>query len=309
MIDNLIAWIQGALGIGRDAATKILTSGIAIAALYILHSLIVRLVVPRIEDIYTRYRIRKISGYIVFVLGVLIMGRVWFKGFQSVATFLGLLSAGIAIALKDALSNLAGWLFIVWRRPFEVGDRVEIGSHAGDVIDIRIFQFTLMEIGNWVRADQSTGRVIHIPNGKVFVDTLANYSKGFKYIWNEIPVLITFESNWQKAQEILLEIATRHAASLSDSAARRLRDAARKFMIFYSKLTPTVYLKVEDCGVLLTVRYLCEPRQRRGTEQAIWEDILRAFSEREDIDFAYPTTRYFDNRTEGKRGTRPLLGE
>ncbi len=309
MIDNLIAWIQGALGIGRDAATKMLTSGIAIVALYILRSLIVRLVVPRIEDIYTRYRIRKISGYIVFVLGVLIMGRVWFKGFQSVATFLGLLSAGIAIALKDPLSNLAGWLFIVWRRPFEVGDRVEIGSHAGDVIDIRIFQFTLMEIGNWVRADQSTGRVIHIPNGKVFVDTLANYSKGFKYIWNEIPVLITFESNWQKAQEILLEIAMRHAASLSDSAARRLRDAARKFMIFYSKLTPTVYLKVEDCGVLLTVRYLCEPRQRRGTEQAIWEDILRAFSEREDIDFAYPTTRYFDNRTEGKRATRPLLGE
>lgn len=309
MIDNLIAWIQGALGIGRDTATKILTSGIAIVALYILHSLIVRLVVPRIEDIYTRYRIRKISGYIVFVLGVLIMGRVWFKGFQSVATFLGLLSAGIAIALKDPLSNLAGWLFIIWRRPFEVGDRVEIGSRAGDVIDIRIFQFTLMEIGNWVRADQSTGRVIHIPNGKVFVDTLANYSKGFKYIWNEIPVLITFESNWQKAQEILLEIATRHAASLSDSAARRLRDAARKFMIFYSKLTPTVYLKVEDCGVLLTVRYLCEPRQRRGTEQAIWQDILRALSECEDIDFAYPTTRYFDNRTEGKRGTRPLLGE
>lgn len=308
-MDSVISWIQGALGMSHDTATKILTSAIAIVALYILHSIIVRLVVPRIEDIYTRYRIRKVAGYIIFVLGALILARVWFKGFQSVATFLGLVSAGIAIALRDPLANLAGWLFIVWRRPFEVGDRLQIGSHAGDVIDIRVFQFTLMEIGNWVGADQSTGRVIHIPNGKVFTEALANYSKGFKYIWNEIPVLITFESNWQKAQQILLEIGTRHAASLSESARRRLREAARKFMIFYSKLTPTVYLRVEDCGVLLTIRYLCEPRQRRGTEQAIWEDILRAFSEHQDIDFAYPTTRYFDNPTEGKRGTRPPAGE
>ena len=67
----------------------------------------------------------------------------------------------------------------------------------------RIFMFTLMEIGNWVDADQSTGRVIHIPNGKVFKEVLANYSKGFQYIWNEIPVLVTFESNWKKAKEIL----------------------------------------------------------------------------------------------------------
>jgi hypothetical protein len=75
-------------------------------------------------------------------------------------------------------------------------------------------------------------------------------------------------------------------------------------MIFYRKLTPTVYLTVDDCGVLLTVRYLCEPRNRRGTEQAIWEDILQAFEKREDIDFAYPTTRFFENPAEGKPGLR-----
>jgi small-conductance mechanosensitive channel len=301
-MEHFSLWLQQTLDLSPETAGKIIISVIAVLVLYIIHHIVIRTIIPRIEDIYSRYRFRKVSGYVIFFIGVLILGRVWFTGFQSIATFLGLVSAGVAIALKDPLSNLAGWLFIVWRRPLEVGDRIQIGSNAGDVIDIRVFQFTLMEIGNWVAADQSTGRVIHIPNGKVFTEALANYSKGFKYIWNEIPVLVTFESNWQRAQEILLEIGSRHAASMSEVAERRLREAARKFMIFYKKLTPTVYLTVEDCGVLLTVRYLCEPRDRRGTEQAIWEAILRAFAECDDIDFAYPTTRFFDNRTEAKSG-------
>ena len=150
------------------------------------------------------------------------------------------------------MANLVGWAFILWRRPFEVGDRIQIGDTAGDVIDLRIFQFTLLEIGNWVDADQSTGRVIHVNNGQVFTLSVANFSKGFEYIWNEVPVLVTFESNWEKAKGILGAIAAKHGEDLSTAAEEKLRQAARKFMIFYSKLTPTVYTSVRDCGVLLT---------------------------------------------------------
>jgi small-conductance mechanosensitive channel len=192
----------------------------------------------------------------------------------------------------------------MWRRPFEVGDRIQIGNLAGDVIDLRIFQFTLMEIGGWVDADQSTGRVVHIPNGKVFTEAQANYHKGFQYIWNEIPVLITFESNWIKAKEILYQIGNKHAEHLSESAEQRIKEASRKFMIFYTKLTPTVYTTVKDSGVRLTIRYICEPRRRRDSEQAIWEDILKEFAKYSDIDFAYPTQRFFNNVLEGKSETK-----
>ena len=71
-------------------------------------------------------------------------------------------------------------------------------------------------------------------------------------------------------------------------------------MIFYTKLTPTVYTSVRESGVLLTIRYLSEPRRRRATEEVIWEEILQAFAECDDIDFAYPTTRLFNNAKEGK---------
>jgi small-conductance mechanosensitive channel len=300
-------WIQQTLGFSPEFQSKVFMSVAAVVLLWIVHGIVVRLVVPRVEDVYVRYRTRKTTGYIIFIVGIIIIGRIWIEGFEALATYFGLLSAGLAIALRDPLVNLVGWLFIMWRKPFEVGDRVEIGNRAGDVIDIRVFQFTLMEIGNWVDADQSTGRVIHIPNGKVFTETLANYSKGFHYIWNEIPVLITFESNWQKAKEILDEIAAKHAEAVSQPAAEKVRQAARKYMIFYRKLTPTVYTTVKDSGILLTVRYLCEPRRRRGSQESIWEGVLLRFAERDDIDFAYPTRRYFDNVAEGKPGTKPQM--
>jgi small-conductance mechanosensitive channel len=224
---------------------------------------------------------------------------------QSLATYLGLLSAGLAVALKDPIVDLIAWVFIVWRRTFEVGDRIQIGNYAGDVVDIRLFQFSLMEIGNWVDADQSTGRILHLPNEMVFTSVLANYTKGSQYIWNEIPVLVTFESNWEKAKSILREIARDHADEMSASAEVSFREAARKYLIQYDTLTSTVYTSVKDSGIMLTIRYLCEPRQRRDSAQSIWESILHAFEKHSDIDLAYPTQRFYNNVVEGKPGNKP----
>ena len=289
---------------GQFLESKVFYTILAIVIFWLVHRLVLTISM-RDREVQVQYRIRKTVAYVIYPLAFLVIGRIWFAGFQAVSTYLGLLSAGLAIAMQTPLVNLAGWAFILWRQPFKVGDRIQVGDNRGDVIDQRIFMFSLMEIGNWVDADQSTGRVIHIPNGKIFTDVLANYSQGFHYIWNEIPVLVTFESDWRKAKHLLDEISQRHGTALSDSAARRLREAAKKFMIFYSKLTPVVYTTVKDSGVMLTIRYLCDPRKRRGSEQEIWEDILDAFAAHSDIDFAYPTQRYYRNDSEGKPGTRP----
>lgn len=306
---NLMEWIQKALGLSPEVQIKIFASLVIGLILWILYSLIIKIVWRRTENVRIRYSWRKTSGYVVIILGVFLIGRLWFKGFQSIATYLGLLSAGLAIALKDLVSNFAGWLFIISRRPFSVGDRIQIGNYAGDVIDTRVFQFTLLEIGNWVNADQSTGRIIHIPNGMVLSEVMANYSKGFQYIWNEIPVLITFESNWKKAKKILQKIADKDAEPLSKAAEKRVKEASKKFMILYSRLTPIVYTGVKDSGVLLTIRYLCEPQRRRDSEQAIWEDILKEFAQEKDIDFAYPTQRFYDHRLESERGAKDISEE
>ncbi|MBN1902288.1 mechanosensitive ion channel family protein [Candidatus Sumerlaeota bacterium] len=270
----------------------------------LLRRILLGIISDRITDIKKHYYWSRTIGYGTTILGIIIIGSVWIKGIQSIATFFGLVSAGLAIALHDPIANFAGWLFIIWRQPFHVGDRIQIGEFQGDVIDIRVFQFTVLEIGNWVDSDQSTGRIIDIPNGKVLREGLANYTKGFEYIWHEIPVLVTFESDWKKAKEILTKIVNEKVEHLTPDATKQLQSAARKYLILFHHLTPIVYTTVKSSGVLLTIRFMTKPRQRRGTDEMIWEAILDAFQKEPDIDLAYPTTRFYDNRKEGKPFTK-----
>lgn len=254
-----------------------------------------KFLISKFEDLALRYKWRKITTYLSFLIGGIMIPFLWLKNFQ-LGTFLGLFTAGVAIALRDLLSNFIGWIFIVWKRPFSIGDRIEIGGTAGDVVDVRIFQFSITEIGNWVEAEQSTGRIVHIPNKKVFNTDLANYTADFPYIWNEIPVLITFESDWQKAKNMFTQIVEGLVGEQIKTARRVINRSSRKYMIYYGTLTPIVYTRLKESGVLLTIRYLCDPRQRRGTEEEIWEAILKEVESESSIEFAYPTQRlYFKN--------------
>lgn len=304
-MDYISEWFTHNFGIAVDTQGKILSTLIAVILLMAIRKIILNIAFKRIEDVKIRYKWRKTSTYLLSFIGFLILVKIWFQGFGSLATFFGLLSAGIAIALKDPIVNLVAWAFILIRKPFETGDRIQIGDVSGDVIDIRIFQFTIMEIGNWVDADQSTGRIIHVPNGKIFTDFQANYSTGFNYIWNEIGVLLTFESDWEKAKKILTDIVNKHAENLTDDVQKKIKETSRRFMIFYSVLTPIVYTSVKDSGVMLTMRYLCDVRKRRTSAATIWEEVLIEFAKHDNIDFAYPTTRFYNNLSEGKSGTKP----
>lgn len=299
-------FIQNYLGLSPEVQLKILDTLIFVAILYTVVKLLAKFFIEKIDDISTRYQWLKIARYISFFIAVIVLSKIWFGAFDSFGTYLGLLSAGLAIAFKDLLVNLVGWLFILIRKPLRLGDRIQVGDVTGDVIDIRIFQFSVMEIGNWVDADQSTGRIIHIPNGFVFNKFQANYTEGFEYIWHEIPVLLTFESDWKKAKKIMEDILNKSTFHFSEEAERQIKKTAKKFLIFYNKLSPIVYTTVKDSGVLLTMRFLCKVRNRRGAEMEVWESILNEFEKHDDIDFAYPTQRFYNNLAEGKPGTKPL---
>ncbi|MDZ7797726.1 MAG: mechanosensitive ion channel [Candidatus Marinimicrobia bacterium] len=281
------------LKISPQAIEKLILSFSILLIFTIIRYLGNYVIKKRISDDMKAYLWRRAVLYIYTVLLIIVIGSIWIKGFRSLTTILGLASAGIAIAMHDTIANLTGWLFIVSRKPFKVGDRIEVQNIIGDVIDIRILQFSIVECGNWVDADQSTGRIIHIPNSKALRDPLANYQIGFEYTWNEIPVLITFESDWKKAKEILEKIANENVMHLSEGAQKQIRRAAQKYFIQYNKLTPIVYTTVKDSGVMLTIRFLVNPRQRRFSEHHIWEAILDAFNKEKNIDLAYPTRRYY----------------
>ena len=270
---------------------KAVQSVIVVVVVVLVRWLVLRIIHRRIEDPEVWYRARKIATYTATLIIIFSLLRIWLIEFENLATFLGLLSAGVAIALSDVLKNLAGWVYILARRPFRVGDRIEVGEVAGDVIDVRVFRFSILEIGNWVHADQSTGRIIHIPNGLVFTSPVANFTEGFSFIWHEIPFLITFESDWKRAEALFATILTEVAPGISGKAAERIKATAREYRIKYTHLTPMVYVTVEDSGVLLTGRVLVSARQRRGVDQDIWKKLLEVIATEPSIELAYPTIR------------------
>ncbi|MEM7184412.1 MAG: mechanosensitive ion channel domain-containing protein [Spirochaetota bacterium] len=303
-MDALFVWIEKITGLHVDHQEKVGTTIVVILVILFFRVIVNRLLWRGIENIQVRYHWQKTMAYAIYIIGVFVLGRVWFDGFNSIATVLGLVSAGIAFALQDIIKSMAGWVFLLWRRPFLVGDRIQVGSIRGDVIDIRLFKFSLLEIGNWVEADQSTGRVLHLPNTLILTETIANYTSGFEYLWNEIGILLTFESDWRKAKELVLKIGQKHSTDLLQEAQEKLKEASKKYMIFYANLTPIVYTSVKESGVSLSLRYLTEPRKRRIFEEKIWEDILDSFAKEDAIDFAYPTQRIYFNDREGKAGLR-----
>ena len=297
-MNNFEQVIENYTGLPPIMQAKIFLTLGAFLFLYILRFIALLFIYKSSISLKAKYKWKKATIYLSSIFFFIVAGRIWLEGISNLMTYMGLLSAGLAVALKQPIENIVGWWFILWKKPFEVGDRVQIGEKIGDVIDQQLLMFSLMEIGNWVDAEQSTGRIIHIPNGEVFKTTIANYHHGFPYIWNEIPVMITFESDWRLAQNVLEPLIAKHSKSVVKKANLAMKQAAEKYLIFYQKLTPIVYTTVKDSGVLLTIRYLCEPRRRRETESYIWRHIISEFEKYDSIDLAYQTIRYYDKLNE-----------
>lgn len=285
-IDTFTDLFQQAIGVSLEVQAKILSSLFTLVVILVIYQVLLRAFVRRIDDLPSRYRWQKLLSYTFFVIGALIIGSLWIEGFQSLSTYLGLLSAGLAIALRDVITDVIGWFYLLWRKPFGMGDRIQVGDHTGDLIDQGVFQFTLVEVGNWIAADQSTGRMLYIPNSMVFRSVVANYTRGVPFIWNEIPVLLTFDSNWERAKELLNEIGQGYVTEILDTAAEeRVRKASDRYLIQTGKMTPMVYTSVRENGILLTLRYLCEPRKRRDSTHFIWERVLHTFKDHPNIRF------------------------
>jgi len=277
----------------------IFKSLLIVLALIIIRFIIIRIADRRFKDEQGFYRFQKTTQYIFWLFLIILVGRIWFQGIQSLATFFGLVSAGIAIALKDPLVNLAGWIFIFWEKPFEVGERIEIGKVKGDVIDVGAFQFSLLEIGGGESAEVNTGRIINVPNALVFTESLANYEKSFPFIWDSISTQVIFEADWQAAKEIFVKLGEKYSKKYSNEEINHFKRASKHLFISFKDFSPVVNTTVRDCGVEITLRYMVEPRLKRKVRTALWEEILKEFAGNSKIDFAYPTRRVYNNITEG----------
>lgn len=213
--------------------------------------------------------------YVTVCILILVLAYLWLDGIAPMLTALTIVAAALTIVCKEIILNLAGSMIIFWRELFEVGDRVQIGDHSGDVIAKGAFYFTLLEAGAHHTTEHSTGRLIKVPNGLVLTIPVANATRGAGYVWHEITISVIRDSNWEKAQEALLESAKDYMDQESIDL-ERVKRSFERHKIFYRTLSPRVYLAIQDDKVTLKLRYISRSRMTRDSEDAIIRNFLNS---------------------------------
>lgn len=289
LVATVLLYLVG-LWIEQSGTEKLFASLVSVTVLYAIFSIgIEEFFARRLQDSKTRYGFRKAVSLILIVLAMGVLLRIWIPNPQALLVAYGVVAAGLAVALQDLVKNLAGSLTIFLGGIFRVGNRIEINGVTGDVIDIGLFNTTLLEIRNWIDADQATGRILSVPNGAVLHQPIKNYTKQHQYLWDELQVVVTPESDWGEAMRLLAEIGKEHTEAFIEKADHSLSNLERYYYVEGHVLEPNVYIRPAADGYTLTLRYVVDAWKRRSTNSDIWGHTIRVFEERGDI-FIAPTT-------------------
>ena len=282
------------VGINEGTVTKVLfTLGlfIGLALLSRLARGLLRLALPGTTHeqgyFWGRQAIRVITAALL-VLGVL---SIWFDDPARLTTVLGLISAGVAIALQRVITSFAAYVIILRGRLFNVGDRITIGGVRGDVVALDFMQTTVMEMGQsppeqgdapsmWVHARQYTGRLVRVTNDKMFDNPIYNFTREFPFLWEEIRLPISYHDDRKRAEQILLDVGRRHTQAATDAAKPAFAELRSRYRtVRESGLEPRVYWRLTDNWVELTLRFVVEADQVRVVKDAMSRDLMAALDQ------------------------------
>lgn len=249
---------------------------VALTAIHIAFKLILeKQVSKRIKEKRSRYSFKKIISILYLGSFVAALALIWSGGTQEVTVAFGLVTAGIAFALQDLLKNLAGGVIIYLNRLYVVGDRIEINSKIGDVIDIGILYTTILEIREWVSSDSPTGRISTIPNGLVISNNVNNYTKDHNYIWDEISMSLDYKSDSKYAYDKFMNIVTQETSQFVDTAKKSIAKMGEKYYLGDANTEPRIFMSLTDKEILLKIRYTVETRMRGIIKDKISNLILQ----------------------------------
>jgi small-conductance mechanosensitive channel len=230
--------------------------------------------VSQVKDTGTRYRLRKITSFGKYLAIILLIIILFSDRLEKLTLILGVAGAGIAFALQEVIVSFAGWLAISFGSFYSTGDRIQLGGIKGDVIDIGILRTTLMEIGEWVKSDQYTGRIVQVANSFVFKEPVFNYSGDFPFLWDEIAVPIKYGSDYKLARQLMKTVIEEVVSEFTDGARLRWQEMVKKYMIEDAALNPAITLVANDNWVEFTIRFIVDFKKRRIVKDHIYTRLL-----------------------------------
>lgn len=259
-----------------------LTLAAILLAFYGSYTVIRAYLLHRTQSRRRRHDVRNVLRLVFSILALIAVFGVVTREWVSVLFSLGILGFAVTFALQQPLFSLIGWLYIMTKRPYQVGDRIAIDEMRGDVVAVDFFVTEVWEIdGALVSSNQPSGRIVTVPNSTVLSSHVVNfYGKGVQYVWNELSMQVAYETNLALASELMIEVGNEH---IGDEMARQVDEYRHRLAETPVELDvneqPTVNIVQEESWVELRLRYLVHPRRGTRVRNMLYEDILERFNE------------------------------
>jgi len=260
---------------------RIALAGFLAIVVLIAGRVIELLIIKKSKSKTLRYTLVRVTRLVTVLVILMVAVSFLFHNWYTAAVSLGLISLILGFALQVPISSFIAWLYIIFRTPYRVGDRIEIADFKGDVVEISYLDTTLWEFGgDYLTTDMPSGRLIRFPNSLVLQSAVFNYSwPKFPYIWNEIPFHVAYGSDLEFIETTLRE-TTR--AQLDPEMADRiveLKELIEKTPVdeLQIKEYPFVSFRINvNTWVEVLVTYLVDPKKATGTRTLIVKNVLKA---------------------------------
>ena len=228
------------------------------------------------------YIINQAVQIILNILEVVFLLVIWNEYIQSLMTLISVTSAAMTIALRELILNFFCGIYIKMKKPFQVEDRIEVKGIKGDVMNISSLNFEVLEISTKEEHGQSTAVIVTFPNSIVFSEPVRNLNKGFKYVWDELTVKVPMDCDLVKNKQELYKIVNNIEIikNIPKKMKAQINDINTTNRVYFNKYDPTIYTKIVDNHIELTIRYLMHPKKGRFVESVIWNKILEGYKDK-----------------------------
>jgi len=258
---------------------KLAVSAMAVVLLLAIAKLVDVYLLGRIDSSVSRYNLRRVAKLLLALLLIVVVVSMLFQNWYTTVVSVGLFSLVLGLSVQTPMTSFLGWIYILVRTPYRVGDRIQIGDAKGDVIDVSYLDTTLWEFGgDFLSTDHPTGRIIKFPNSKVLSSTVFNYSwPVFPYIWNEIKFNVGYESDLEFIAETMKRIATEEVGEGMMQQVRVFREILAQTPVdeLQVRERPNVLFRVNSNTWLdAIVRYLVRPKEAGRVKTRMMKRLL-----------------------------------
>lgn len=259
---------------------KLILGTVLVTAVFFLNSLFRKIVRRKVSDRASAYNFRSLINFISFALIVVVVISLIFSNWYATLVSFGVVSIILGLALQNPLTSLFGWVYLLLRKPYEVGDRIKIGSVYGDVMNVGYFDTTLWEFkGDYLSRDHPSGRIIKYANSRIFNEYVVNYSWPlFPFIWNEVKFYVSYDSDFDFISRVVTEIAENEIGEAMMRRVKRLKKILADSMIqeLEIKEKPSVIFNAHiNTWIEVTVRFLVQPKNSGPTKSLLFTHIMK----------------------------------